>query len=268
MQPPENRVVRAVSLAFHAAGSGPPLVILHGFLGSGRNWQSVARQLSGTHRVFTLDLRNHGTSPHSPEMTYPALATDVGAFLDSQGIDRARVLGHSMGGKAAMWLALTQRDRVEKLIVVDIAPVCYAHDYAAIIHALRSLPLGVMTSRQAAEAELARSIPDPRLRQFLLQNLIFEDRRYRWRIDLDILERAQPALASFPDTEYAAPFSKPTLFIAGAESDYLLPEHQPEIGRLFPLARMQTVSGAGHWPQVDQPGAFLSVVREFLSGEG
>ncbi len=255
-----------VALAFQSFGdSGTPLIILHGLFASARNWQSVARQLSGSHRVFTLDLRNHGASPHSAEMTYPALAADVAAFVDRHGIERAHVLGHSMGGKTAMWLALTAPERVATLIVVDIAPVRYAHDYSAIIEHMRALPLQSLTNRQAADDALARSIPDARLRQFLLQNLVPKDRRYRWRIDLDILERAQPELAAFPATEDVGPCWKPALFIAGAASDYVLPEHRAMIERLFPAARLETIVGAGHWLQVDQPDAFLRIVREFLS---
>ncbi|MGR9101268.1 MAG: alpha/beta fold hydrolase, partial [Gammaproteobacteria bacterium] len=150
----------------------PPLIILHGFFASARNWRFIAGGLSKKFHVYTPDLRNHGASPHAPEMDYPAMAGDLDAFLENRGLEKASLLGHSMGGKAAMWFALNFPDRVEKLVVADIAPVGYRHSFDGIIRALKDLRLEDIGNRRQAEAALAASIPTESFRQFLLQNLV------------------------------------------------------------------------------------------------
>ncbi|MGH8551641.1 MAG: alpha/beta fold hydrolase, partial [Methylococcales bacterium] len=183
--------MRTIDLSCESFGDkGPALLILHGLFGAGRNWTSIARKLAEHHRVLLPDLRNHGASGHSPDMDYPHLAADLLRLLDTRRIDSAAVIGHSMGGKAAMWLALTEATRVSQLIAVDIAPVHYDHNFDQILSGMRSLPLAEIKSRGQADEWLSKSIPEPGLRQFLLQNLVFEKGRYRWRIDLEIFQRA------------------------------------------------------------------------------
>lgn len=261
--------MQPVTLAYQSLGkrSAPSLVLLHGVFGSGRNWHALAQKLAENYRVFALDLRNHGASPHAKAMDYPAMAGDVGAFLQRQNLKAASIIGHSMGGKVAMWLALTEPDKVEQLIVVDVAPVSYEHEFDAIIEALKSVPVEQLHSRQEADEWLAQEIPSARLRQFLLTNLVLKNQTYAWRIDLELFERAMPQLVAFPSAEHLPPFAKRTLFLAGAESDYIRPEYFPTIQRLFPTAQIKTLEGAGHWLQVEQPDQFLSLCQRFLSGE-
>lgn len=240
------------------------MTILHGLFGAGRNWNAIARRLAEQARVLLPDLRNHGASPHAEPMTYPAMATDVGALLDRQGIERSDMIGHSMGGKAAMYLALTEPQRVDRLVVVDIAPVRYDHSFQGLIRILRQLPLAHMTGRAAADEWLARQIPEAALRQFLLQNLVRRGDRYLWRINLDAIEQAMPELIGFPDVHGLRPFFGPALFIAGERSTYVLPEHNTAIERLFPQAAIERLPGAGHWLHSEQPEQFLSIVQRFL----
>lgn len=254
-----------VELAVQAfGGSGPPLIILHGLFGSGRNWTTIARGLSEQNRVVVPDLRNHGASPHADTMTYTAMADDIEALLDRAGIQRTDIIGHSMGGKAAMWLALTQPERVNRLIVVDIAPVQYAHNFKWIIQALRRLSLERLTGRTDAEDRLAQDIQESALRRFLLQNLIWRSGQGRWRINLDAIERALPELMAFPPAGGLPPFDKPVLFIAGGQSDYVAPDYASTIEQLFPKARIERLPSAGHWLHSEQPDVFLGRVRDFL----
>ncbi|MEN8261630.1 MAG: alpha/beta fold hydrolase [Pseudomonadota bacterium] len=241
------------------------MTILHGLFGSGRNWNVIARRLSEQARVWVPDLRNHGASPHSEPMTYPAMAADVRALLDEQGIERSDMIGHSMGGKAAMWLALTEPERVNKLVVVDIAPVRYAHSFRNIIRTLRRLPLDHVTGRADADGWLAQHIPELALRQFLLQNLIRRENRSLWRINLDGIERALPALMAFPEAGRVRPFHGKVLFVAGGRSNYILPEHTVVIRRLFPHACIERLPDAGHWLHSEQPEQFMNVVQAFLT---
>ena len=246
-------------------GQGPPLAILHGLFGSGRNWTSIAQRLSKQHRVVTLDLRNHGASPWADTMDYEEMAADVRATLHARGYHRYALLGHSMGGKAAMVAALQHGAEVERLLVVDIAPVNYPPHHLALVQAMRELDLAGIERRSEADARLARSIPDPAERAFLVQNLLFEDGRARWRLNLAAIEQAMPKLGEFPDLPPTAIYNAPALFIAGGQSDYLRPEHAPAIRRRFPSAEIVRIGNAGHWLHAEQPQAFLSIVEPFLS---
>ena len=249
----------------HGEGAGPPLAILHGLFGSGRNWATVAQRLAATRRVIALDLRNHGASPWADEMDYAALAEDVRATLQALGHPRFALLGHSMGGKAAMILALAHDGAVERLIVVDIAPVAYQPRHLDEIRAMRRLDLGGLRRRAEADARLAPAVTDAVERAFLLQNLVFEDRAPHWRLNLAAIERGMPVLAGFPALPAGAAYPGPALFIAGARSDYLRPAHEPAIRRLFPAARVARVAAAGHWVHAEQPQAFLDLAEAFLA---
>ena len=254
----------ALDLHYSSQGEGPPLLILHGLYGSAANWGRHAAWLAERHRVLLPDLRNHGRSPHAPRMDYPAMAADLLRLLDREAIEQAAVLGHSMGGKVAMALALGHPQRVKSLVVADIAPVSYdSHGHRRLIEALQALPLAQLSSRQAADAALAAAIPNAMVRRFLLTNLQRGPAGYGWRIPLAILAEQLPVIETFPriDGSYAGP----ALFLHGADSDYVRPEHEPKIHRLFPQARIEALPDAGHWLHVEQPEAFAARLRRFLT---
>lgn len=246
-------------------GSGKQsLVILHGLLGSSRNWGGISTKLASGRRVMALDLPNHGASPWSEVMDYPFMARELAHFIEEQVGGPAAVVGHSMGGKAAMMLALTRPDLVERLVVVDIAPVSYTHTFAPYIKAMRAAPLATAQRRGDIEAAMAEVIADPRVRAFLMQNLEGGSGGYRWRANLATLGAAMDDILAFPRFGDDAHYDGRTLFLHGAESDYVLPAHEDLIMALFPNARFQTVEGAGHWVHADQPVEFLSAVELFL----
>jgi esterase len=243
------------------SGAGAPVVLLHGLFGSARNFGTVQRALSPLFRVVAIDARNHGASPHASGMRYEALANDVLETLDALGLGRAAVIGHSMGGKTAMTLAVLAPERVARLLVADIAPIAYQHENAAVADAMRAIPLRPGLTRAAAEAALADAVPIPALRTFLIQNLQFGPQPH-WRIGLDEIAAAIPDLEGWENPPGTYP--GPTLFVSGAQSDYVLPEHRPLIRALFPTARFVSVKNAGHWLHADNPAGFLSVVEAFL----
>lgn len=256
--------METVKLSFEQLGdpAAEPLIILHGFFASSRNWRQIAQRLADHFHVYLPDMRNHGASPHHPVMDYPAMAADILRFMDDNGLATANLLGHSMGGKIAMWLALTSPDRIDKLAVADIAPVSYGHSFDNTVSALKELPLAELSNRKQAEELLATRISELSYRQFLLQNLVLKDGKYGWRIDLDIFQRMGPNIAAFPDASRLPPFTGKTLFIAGGDSDFVKPE---AVNLLFPTAELITLSGAGHWMHVQQPDAFIASVENFLA---
>lgn len=255
--------METVELAFEEFGvpDNSPLIILHGFFASSRNWRQIAQRLAGRFHVYLPDLRNHGVSPHHPLMNYPAMAADLLRFMDDNRLKTASFLGHSMGGKVAMWLALTNPGRVDKLIVADIAPISYKHGFDNTVSALKELPLTELSNRKQAETLLASRIPELSYRQFLLQNLILKDGKYCWRIDLDIFQQMAPNIAAFPNADHLAPFTGNALFIAGGDSDFV---KQRDINLLFPEAAFSTVANAGHWLHVQQSDVFIALVEDFL----
>jgi len=248
------------------AGNGPPLVLLHGLFGSNENLGNVTRELAGEYTVLGMDLRNHGRSPHGERMDYATMANDVLETLDSHGIDSATLLGHSFGGKTAMEVALAAPDRVERLIVVDIAPADYDHRHDEELEALHSLELAGINSRRDADEALAAFIDNPAIRQFLLKNLVRDDGGFRWRIPLGTIHDEYDHIAAAPPS--AGPYEGPTLFIRGGNSDYVTDRHEPAIHERFSNARIETVPGANHWVHVDAAEAFLELVRPFLSDKG
>jgi esterase len=253
-----------VPLAAVESGAGSPLAILHGLFGSGRNWASIAQRLAERHRVIAIDLRNHGASPWAETMDYREMADDVRSTLRGRGHDRFSLLGHSMGGKVAMVSALEDGAAIERLIVVDIAPVEYAVRHLGYVQAMRELDLAAIRRRSDADAALAPAIPDAAERAFLLQNLVLEDGRARWRLNLEAIEREMPRLVDFPTMPPGRAYQGPALFIAGSLSDYLRPEFEPTIRGLFPNAEIANIDNAGHWVHAEQPTAFLAVVEGFL----
>lgn len=243
--------------------AGPPLLIAHGLYGSARNWSTLAKRLGARRRVIIVDMRNHGDSPWSAEAGYAAMAGDLAETIDDCG-GEADVLGHSMGGKAAMALALTRPALVCRLIVADIAPVAYDHAHGDYIAAMRGVDLAAVSRRSQADPMLAPAIPQAPLRAFLLQNLVVGDGPTRWRMNLDGLAAAIDDLLAFPDFGDAQ-FDGPALFLRGGASDYVGPRAEPAIAALFPQARIATVEGAGHWLHAERPEAFLAAVEAFLS---
>ena len=243
-------------------GEGPPLVLMHGLFGTARNLGAIARALSTQARVLSLDLRNHGESPHDPHMDYASMAADVAETMDAAGMSAARIVGHSMGGKVAMTLALTRPDQVEKLVVMDIAPVPYHHSYDGYVEAMKTIPLDNQVNRKQASEILSSSIPDPDLRVFLLSNLVLGDNPH-WRFGLDEIGAAMTKLVDWttPDT---APYTGPALFLRGGNSDYVKPEAIPLIKKLFPEAEIQTIENAAHWIHAEQPKAVIAALQAFL----
>jgi esterase len=255
----------SLELAHIAHGeSGPPVVILHGLLGSARNWSTFARQIGARRRVFALDLRNHGASPWADAMTYDQMAGDVRAFLARQGLPAAAVIGHSMGGKVAMRLALAHNEDVDRLVVVDVAPVAYRRGFNAYVEAMRALDLSRISRRAEADAVLAEQIDDAGVRGFLLQNLVSGEAGLTWRVPLDALAHNMPDLVGFPEPREGERYEGPALFVTGGRSDYVRPEHHEKILRLFPNARFAAIPDAGHWVHAEAPQQFLEVVGAFL----
>ncbi|PLL12624.1 alpha/beta hydrolase [Tabrizicola sp. TH137] len=240
----------------------PPLVIAHGLFGSGRNWGVIARRLADRRAVFAVDMRNHGDSPRAASHRYPDLAADLAEVIRHIGAP-ADLLGHSMGGKAAMQLALTQPDLVRRLVVADIAPVAYTHDQTRHIDAMRALDLADLTSRAEADRRLAATVEDPALRAFFLQSLDLKaEGGPRWRLNLDVLEAEMPHIVGWPGT--TGQFDRPTLFLTGAQSHYVRPEHRDRIRAHFPAARFARIPDAGHWLHAEKPREFEETVRVFL----
>lgn len=252
----------AINLTFESFGevASQPLIILHGFMASSRNWRTVAKKLAESHRVYVVDMRNHGASPHAAEMDYPIMALDILQFMDNIGLKRTSLLGHSMGGKVAMWFAMHFPECVHDLIVVDIAPVTYNHSFDSIIQALKQLPLGLLTNRKQAENYLAEAIPDLSYRQFLLQNLLLKDGVYYWRINLDIIQRNAHHIVGFPESS-PYKYENPALFIAGEHSTYITTD---DVLHRFPYAEITEISGTGHWLYVEEPEAFCLLVVDWL----
>ncbi len=250
-------------LAFEVYGDSdkPPLIILHGFFASARNWRVVAEKLSAQFRVYVIDQRNHGGSFHHPRMDYPTLSADLLAFIEQQNLSRVSLLGHSMGGKVAMWFALHHPEYINKLIIADIAPVSYQHCFDNTIGALQALPLNKISNRKQAEEFLVAAIPELSYRQFLLQNLLLVNGAYRWRVDLDIFQQAAPNIIGFPDSDSVQPFSDEALFIAGEMSNYVTAD---AIKMLFPKAHLSVIARAGHWLHVQQADIFIAQVEDFL----
>lgn len=241
--------------------NGTPLVIAHGLYGSARNWRVIAKRLSDRRRVIAVDMRNHGDSPHADSQTYADLAGDLAETIEDIG-GPVDLLGHSMGGKAAMVLALTRPDLISRLIVADIAPVTYAHTQMPMITAMQGLDLNGLTSRGVADKRLAQSIDDPAIRAFLLQSLELRADPPRWKLNLDVLAAFMPDIIGFPPLDGV--FEKPTLFLTGLASDYVTEAHRPEILRLFPGAQHRGIPGAGHWLHAEKPREFEAEVRRFL----
>ena len=255
-----------MKLNFRVSGEGPPLVILHGLLGSLDNWVPHAQLLSARFQVFLIDLRNHGRSPHADEFNYDVMAADLAEFIADQNLGPVNLLGHSMGGKAAMRYAQLHPDSVPKLIVVDISPREYAPRYANILDTMHALDLSHFQQRAAVDAALAIAAPDKNIRQFLLKNIGRDDRgSMHWKPNVPAIR------ANYHEVRRALPtapsFVGPTLFVRGGKSDYLPDEDVPLIRQTFPAAQVETIANAGHWVHAEAPEQFIQIITGFLLAE-
>jgi esterase len=249
--------------------SGPNLVFLHGLFGQGRNWTAVAKAISPLARVTLVDLPNHGRSPWTDHFSYPEMADQLADLLRQDGSGRPyAVVGHSMGGKVAMTLALRHPELVDRLAVVDVSPVPTREisHFARYVEGMRSIDLAALTDRAQADAQLAPYVPDAGIRSFLLQNLRRGSRPgegWRWQMNLELLGNNLDEMGSWPDLA-ATPYPGPVLWLAGANSDYVRPDYASAMRSLFPRTQLVTIKDAGHWLHTDQPEVFLSVLRRFL----
>lgn len=237
----------------------PPLLIAHGLYGSARNWGVIARRISDSRQVIAVDMRNHGQSPWKSSHSYPEMAEDLAEVIAEIG-SPADVVGHSMGGKAAMMLALRHPDAVRRLVIADIAPVIYTHSQMPFITAMKSVDLEKVARRSDAESQLAALGVEPALQSFFTQSLDIPGRA--WRLNLDVLAAEMPTIMSFPETD--AHWDGPALFLAGGGSDYVQPAHRARIRTLFPHARFAKLPGAGHWLHAEKPRDFEAALRAFL----
>ena len=243
--------------------TGLPLVIAHGLFGSARNWGVVQKRLAVDRPVIAVDMRNHGDSPWSADHGYGDLAQDLAEVIAAAG-GRADVLGHSMGGKAAMRLALDRPAAVRRLIVLDIAPVAYGHTQMPLVAAMRGLDLTGLDTRAEADRRLAPAVPDPAVRAFLLQSLDLRAAPPRWKLNLDALAAGMAGILGWE--EVAGRLDGPALFLSGGASDYVQAAHHPAILRLFPAATFAEMPGAGHWLHAERPREVEAAVRAFLEG--
>ena len=261
--------------------AGPRVVFVHGLFGQGKNWTTIAKGLAGSHRVTLIDLPNHGHSPWTDRVDYVDMAELLADELETLG-DPVTLVGHSMGGKVAMTLALRRPELLRALVVVDIAPSEYpvsggrtddpdeeASPFGAYIAAMRKLDLDRLENRQQADEALRAAVPSRMVRSFLLQSLVREGSgtagTWRWRLNLDLLERDLGELRGFPEPAEGAHFDGPVLWIAGANSTYVLPEDRPRMEELFPTTRLVRVKNAGHWVHSEQPEVFVETLRRFLA---
>ncbi|MFO1152186.1 MAG: alpha/beta fold hydrolase [Rhodospirillales bacterium] len=239
------------------------MIIVHGLFGSARNWHSIASRISDRFRVFAVDLRNHGESPWAPTMSFADMADDLARFIDEHSLGEVTLIGHSLGGKTAMLTALRKPAMVEALVVVDIAPVRYRHNFLAEVEAMRGLDLTRLHRRAEVEAALARSLDDPPLCKFLVQNLATGPHGLVWKLNLSAIERAMSELVDFPyvaDWEYDGR----ALFVSGDHSDYITRAYDRQIFALFPQAEFAVIKDAGHRVHFDEPDAFVERVVDFL----
>lgn len=248
------------------AENSETIIVLHGLFGSSQNWRQICKQLSEYWKVYALDLRNHGRSPHVNGMTYKEMTNDVIAFMDAQGIKQAHLLGHSMGGKVAMQAVLTHPDRFRSLINADIAPVEYPPRHQNVFAAIEKINQGKPSSRKAADDLIKDVLPETGVRLFLLTNLNRADADgVDWKINMDVIQNSYADISAAPQAVLDdKQFTGPALIIKGGLSAYIQDEHQELFLRLFPQAEFATIDNAGHWLHAEQPGQFIKLAQYFL----
>jgi esterase len=243
-----------------------PLIVLHGLLGSSNNWRAICKPLSAQRDVYALDLRNHGRSPHDPNMDLPVMADDILDFIRRQQLAPCIILGHSLGGKVAMQAALTEPAVFDKLIVADIAPKHYPPRHADIFAAVDAINGAAVTSRQQADALIKNILPDQAMRLFLLSNLRRnDDGTFGWRMNIDAIRNHYHEISDAPKPpQPGGQYSKPTLFIKGDQSPYIKNEDMQAIHKLFPAAALEAIPDCGHWVHSEEPEKFLKIVEDFI----
>ncbi|MBM3404720.1 MAG: alpha/beta fold hydrolase [Bacteroidetes bacterium] len=253
-------------LFYRHFGAGDPVIILHGLYGISDNWVTFGSRLAKKYSVYIPDQRNHGQSPHSSAFSYPAMVSDLAEFIADHNLHSPVLIGHSMGGMTAMHFTMEHPDQISRLIVVDISPRAYRNHWyhLTLLDAMLSLPIDQIATRKEAAEKLGKTVRNPRILQFLLKNLYWSDRRtLAWRLNLPVIAECIPDM--FLAVEPNSLFSKPTLFIRGGDSDYIRDDDIPMIMRLFPNAEIETIAGASHWVQADEPEKFFIMVEKFLS---
>ena len=247
--------------------NGAPVLVLHGLFGSLSNWGWHCKQLAQQYAVYGVDLRNHGDSPHSDQLDYQVMAEDVRQLIVRLGLESCCIVGHSMGGKVAMQLALSFPDLIEKLVIVDIAPVSYPEDadgHMNVLAAMDAVKLGEIKSRTQAEVTIEDYIPQEATRKFLLTNLVRnKEGSFEWRLDKDSIRKNYANLRA--EIIATMSFLKPVLFIKGSLSPYIKPEHEAQIKELFPAASVKLLMDAGHWLHAEKPQALQKILLKFLS---
>jgi len=252
-----------MNLFFRESGEGKPLVVLHGLFGSSDNWYTLAKTFSQHYKVYLVDQRNHGQSPHSSEFNYKLLAEDLEFFLTSHKIANPIVIGHSMGGKTAMNLAVKRPDLIDELVVVDIVPKSYPVHHDHILDGLNAIDLARLSSRTEADQILSRFIAEPDVRQFLLKNLSRNSNQgFEWKINLNAIDNHIEEIGA--GMQYEGTYEKPTLFVKGARSNYYAEGDETLIRSLFPNVKFSTLD-TGHWVQAEKPVEFANTVIQFLS---
>ena len=250
-------------LNFRTLGEGEPLIILHGIFGSADNWQSQAKAFAEKYKVYLVDLRNHGSSFHSEVFDYKVMSDDVAALMASEGIEKAHILGHSMGGKVAMHLACRFPQLVIRLVVVDIAPKHYLPHHQQIFEGFHSVNLPSLKNRKDADTQMSIIIKDIGVRQFILKNLYRDkDGQFSWKLNLSVIEQNIENVGAGLAEDYA--YAGPVLFVSGSESPYIQPEDEIDIKSHFPSAAIVSVAGAGHWVHAEKPAELIAHVLQFL----
>jgi len=254
-----------MELYYRKMGTGRPLIILHGLFGMSDNWMTIARRIAEKYTVYIPDQRNHGRSPHSPDFNYPVLLDDLKTFIETHVAAPVHLIGHSMGGKTGMLLALNYPDLLNKLTVVDIAPKPYNRPlFKTFLQQLLTIDLAGLQSRKEADERLAEKIKTPAIRQFLLKNLYRDDAlHFQWRINLNSLYQNINAILT--GTDFRGRYNKEVLFVRGGLSDYIEEADIPLIKQFFPNARLRTIPKATHWIHADAPDALCDELRDFFS---
>ncbi|UZD22045.1 alpha/beta fold hydrolase [Algoriphagus halophytocola] len=251
-----------MQLNFKKLGAGKPLIILHGLFGSADNWFSISKELKDNYTLYLIDQRNHGDSPQSTEWNYEVMASDLKEFMDKEGLEKTYLMGHSMGGKTVMNFALKFPEKVEKLIVADIAPRYYPVHHQSILEGLNAIDLKTIQSRKEADDELAKYISEMGIRQFLLKSLGRDSDGFIWKINLPVItEKINNVGEALPE---GGSFDGPTLFLAGANSAYVQQSDLDDINTFFPNNEVEFIADAGHWLHAEQPDAVVKEVRKFL----
>ncbi len=257
-----------MKLFFKKTGEGKPLIILHGLFGLSDNWMTLAKKFGDNgFASYTPDLRNHGRSPHENEFNYQVMADDVFEFMSNEKISPAAMIGHSMGGKVAMFFAGAYPEKTDRLVVADIAPRYYSPHHDGVIAALRQVNLDDTQSRKEAEEHLRISIHDEATIQFLLKNLYWKEgnggeKKLAWRFNLPAIEKNIDSVGEkLPDNLV---YDEPVLFVRGERSGYVTSQDEPAIKKHFPKAQIKTIAGAGHWVHAEKPAEFFETVLEFL----